>query len=433
MEKETDGNREPWRGRSTTLKRRNDNLGQDTQNFTPLAKQRFRPESVSSRVTDWLEQIPTVDPATATPFPGREIMANVSGRPKTPSSRCMPKSVSFAAQSVAETTTSSKTRLVGKGEYRRTNMELVNNLCFRIPSRGPDLPDSISDACQSIDSFLDPPISLIKQMRINWEELGEMQEGGDSAEVDIEKWFQENVFPLNPKALGLRAHQRLPFARACALGVNHPTHPVSLPVPDTAYGYTLKETTSHFKRAKRNLNDQMILKIGEASPHDIFFPFVIIEYKSDSGSRAVAVNQCLGGSATCVAIMDRLNTLLEKYPGAKKVCNAAFSFVIDLHQAELFVSWMDDNEEDEAEVEDDEDEDDKEDGVDQDDKDYGGDDDDGKEDGEDSDDDYKDEDEDDDEEEEKEGSKGYPKLGQRKEDMKRALVEAKARRRSGYS
>ncbi|KAK8018555.1 hypothetical protein PG991_007745 [Apiospora marii] len=67
MEPKADGDRKPWQGRSKTLKRRNDNLGQDTQDSTSPAKQRFRPESVSSRVTDWLEQIPTVDSATAPP------------------------------------------------------------------------------------------------------------------------------------------------------------------------------------------------------------------------------------------------------------------------------------------------------------------------------------------------------------------------------
>lgn len=40
--------------------------------------------------------------------------------------------------------------------------------------------------------------------------------------------------------------------------------------------------------------------------------------------------KCLGGSATCVAIINRLNKLLDKYPGAPKVCGVAFSFVIDL-------------------------------------------------------------------------------------------------------
>ncbi|KAK7932283.1 hypothetical protein PG985_002995 [Apiospora marii] len=122
-----------------------------------------------------------------------------------------------------------------------------------------------------------------------------------------------------------------------------------------AYGYTLKGPAVLFNRAQRNTIEELGLNMCEASPKDLFFPFFIIEYKSDAGRRTVAQNQCLGGSATCVAIINRLNELLGKYPRSQEVCNVAFSFVIDLQHAELFISWMGDSEEDEDEDEDDDD------------------------------------------------------------------------------
>ncbi|KAK8131088.1 hypothetical protein PG984_007526 [Apiospora sp. TS-2023a] len=100
--------------------------------------------------------------------------------------------------------------------------------------------------------------------------------------------------------------------------------------------------------------------MGEAIAGSLFFPFFIIEFKSDAGNRDVAENQCLGGSATCVAIMKNLNDLLDNYPRAPKVCDAAFSLVIDLRQAELFVSWMGDNEDDEEDMEEEEEEEEEE-------------------------------------------------------------------------
>ncbi|KAK8053350.1 hypothetical protein PG996_012651 [Apiospora saccharicola] len=141
------------------------------------------------------------------------------------------------------------------------------------------------------------------------------------------------------------------FVRACVPGAGHPTHPVSVPVPDIVYGYTLKGPTAKLTRVQRITGDKLNPKMGEAIAGSLFFPFFIIEFKSDAGNRGVAENQCLGGSATCVAIMKNLNDLLGNYPGAPKVCDAAFSLVIDLRQAELFVSWMGDNEDDEEDKE----------------------------------------------------------------------------------
>ena len=48
-----------------------------------------------------------------------------------------------------------------------------------------------------------------------------------------------------------------------------------------------------------------------ANTQGLVYPFFVIEFKADgpggSGSMWVATNQCLGGSASCVKIAERLN------------------------------------------------------------------------------------------------------------------------------
>jgi hypothetical protein len=77
----------------------------------------------------------------------------------------------------------------------------------------------------------------------------------------------------------------------------------------------------------------------------LIYPFFIIEFKADgpggSGSLWAATNQCLGGSASCVNTVERLNCRLRQNK-LKAIDNTAFSIAMSGTEARLYVSWKDD-------------------------------------------------------------------------------------------
>ena len=84
--------------------------------------------------------------------------------------------------------------------------------------------------------------------------------------------------------------------------------------------------------------------IGVSQTFDMVFPFFVVEFKADGGSMWVATNQCLGGSAACVNIAERLNSLLRncKSDTVKQVNSAAFSVAVSNETARLYISWKHD-------------------------------------------------------------------------------------------
>jgi len=114
-----------------------------------------------------------------------------------------------------------------------------------------------------------------------------------TAEGDVEKYFLTNIFP-NPKlSESLKRSDRLPMAKHT--------------VPDMLYGYNRLGAFTDGQQAQFNsMGTEMI-----ANSQSLSYPFFIIEVKADgpsgAGSLWVATNQCLGASASCVKIVERLN------------------------------------------------------------------------------------------------------------------------------
>lgn len=83
----------------------------------------------------------------------------------------------------------------------------------------------------------------------------------------------------------------------------------------------------------------------EANAQGLIYPFLIIEFKGDgpgvSGSLWAATNQCLGGSASCVNVAERLNRQLGRCQNKelRPVDSAAFSIAMNGTEARLYVSW----------------------------------------------------------------------------------------------
>jgi hypothetical protein len=115
---------------------------------------------------------------------------------------------------------------------------------------------------------------------------------------------------------------------------------VSLPIPDVLYGYNDKAFPNQQFQV-HSLRDKMTaFKLG------LIYPFLVAELKGFTatniagGGLNVAVNQCLGGAASCVNIAERLNSQLRECRDNVPLINSAiFSIAMNSTTADLYVSW----------------------------------------------------------------------------------------------
>ncbi|KAK8044213.1 hypothetical protein PG993_004237 [Apiospora rasikravindrae] len=266
--------------------------------------------------------------------------------PQAPSSQYAPDTAEAGSDPVPTATSSRKQRLVELPTYRGDYLQ-KNNIYFVLPEDAETaLPDWAAKDC---DEILSAPSPARRHSAMNVEGLQDMQRGdADVREVDILRWLEKNLFPDDDdiRKLGLRLIGCMPFKRAYLPGGDAP-NPVSEPVPDLTYGYTLKETCVPFTSTQLTASKAMDPERGKPGSSDLAFPFLIVEGKVDAPKKSclkVGENQCLGASATCVSIINRLNSLLLlKCEGAKKVRSAIFSIAVNQDVARLYVSWMGDD------------------------------------------------------------------------------------------
>ncbi|KAK8104426.1 uncharacterized protein PG998_011459 [Apiospora kogelbergensis] len=112
-----------------------------------------------------------------------------------------------------------------------------------------------------------------------------------------------------------------------------------MPIPDFVYGYRGRSPTKHFTEAQLLAGGQIDPEMGRVDSRSLGFPFLIVKYKADGGF-SVGENQCMGASATCVSMINKLNDKLWEYDDTQTVSNAVFIFLIDQYRAILYVSWM---------------------------------------------------------------------------------------------
>ncbi|KAK7744320.1 hypothetical protein SLS62_010278 [Diatrype stigma] len=111
---------------------------------------------------------------------------------------------------------------------------------------------------------------------------------------------------------------------------------VSQPRPDVTYGYSQQGS---FSDSQYEESYHMNPRYGEVG-QKLSFPFLIAEFKGTDGSIPVALNQCLGGSATCVNVVKGLNRLASEY-GVDPVDSTAFSIAANGYVAFVYVTWED--------------------------------------------------------------------------------------------
>ncbi|KAH8205658.1 hypothetical protein TruAng_000152 [Truncatella angustata] len=229
---------------------------------------------------------------------------------------------------------SSGRSLVEDPLYRDINLA-ANNIYLR-HSCDP-LPENIADLVARVHRARDSPGPSSDDLKHN-RDLYDLSMG--TSEPEVEKYFHTHVFP-DPKSFEtLKRSDRQPMAKHTVPNTGS-KYKVSTPVPDTLYGYNRQNAFPQQQGQLLSMGSEMV-----ANNQGLIYPFFAIEFKGDgpsgSGSLWVATNQCLGASASCLKIAQRLNHLLRDCQGGsvQSIGNAAFGIAMSGTEARLYVSWI---------------------------------------------------------------------------------------------
>ncbi|KAK0625092.1 hypothetical protein B0T17DRAFT_654884 [Bombardia bombarda] len=157
-------------------------------------------------------------------------------------------------------------------------------------------------------------------------------------EPKVEKYFQSTVFYDPEEGDSLERSDRQPMSRHAVPSSAKTKLRVSNPIPDMLYGYSRHHAFPNQQTQLISMGNEMD---GAANNQSLMYPFFVIEFKGNGGDLWVATNQCLGGSASCVNIAERLNDQLRKCKSSKVklVDSTAFSIAMNGTEARLYVSW----------------------------------------------------------------------------------------------
>ncbi|KAI1128268.1 hypothetical protein F5Y10DRAFT_292175 [Nemania abortiva] len=212
--------------------------------------------------------------------------------------------------------------------YRMDNLA-ANHIYMQDPSE--ELPSHIAALLEHIQERRKSPEPALDDVRQD-RELAALEWTG-AGEYEVEEYFRSKIFPF-PSLLKslLQRNGRQPMARRTVPTTGSASHlKVSTPVPDMIYGYSRRN-------AFPLQHDEMM-----ANNQGLMYPFFVIEFESDgpSGNMWAATNRCLGGSASCVNITERLKQRLRRLYSSEvqPPSSAVFSIALDGTQARLYVSW----------------------------------------------------------------------------------------------
>lgn len=120
---------------------------------------------------------------------------------------------------------------------------------------------------------------------------------------------------------------------------------LSTPAPDVMFGYNGDISA---KPEAFPSQDNSIRSLGVepyANRRDLMYPCLLIEY-GEADNTMAARNKCLGGSAACVNMVERLNERLRQSAAdpdtVREVNSAAFSVAIDDSGIRFYVTWKQD-------------------------------------------------------------------------------------------
>ncbi|KAF7867310.1 hypothetical protein EAF04_005393 [Stromatinia cepivora] len=225
---------------------------------------------------------------------------------------------------------SNRKNLVTSALYRDTNLD-VNNIY--ICSFYEEFPSDIAGLVDLVNKDRDTPGLSPGQVKPNTDlEFLEMA-GGES---DVEEYFRTHLFPVPRSTDALQRTVKIPIAKH-AVPDSGFTLKVSTPVPDILFGYRRKQAFPQQQTQFGFIGDEMVV-----NSQGLVYPFFVVEFKGDGpsgcGSLYVATNQCLGGSASCVNIAERLNRQC-KNKNFRASDSAAFSIAMNGTEARLYITW----------------------------------------------------------------------------------------------
>ncbi|KAK0655438.1 hypothetical protein B0T16DRAFT_314301, partial [Cercophora newfieldiana] len=214
--------------------------------------------------------------------------------------------------------------------YRSRNLA-ANGICMRAQDEPfPEHIASVVDMARKKRDSPEPSPDDVYRDR----ELGDLEMKG-AHESKVESYFKDRVFPKPSEKNGLGRDDKLPMSRHAVPSSAETTLRVSNPAPDMLYGYSDDAFPNQLKQLF-SMGDEPV-----ANSQLLMYPFFAIEFKGEGGSLWVATNQCLGGSASCVNIVERLNRQLKACKGStvKPIDSTAFSIAMSGTEARLYVSW----------------------------------------------------------------------------------------------
>ena len=339
------------------------------------APKRYRPESVDSFVTQWVESASGSEsyrerhcrsdtllghsdgdliPRRLTKSaPNMEYRRDADGF-ALPSTRASTRSRSYRADaeddaqvswygpSVAPSDMSGasagsgRKNLVEDPYYR--DMNLASNNIYMRSSRE-QYPERIASLVDHVRKDRDSPGPSSDQV---WQDMGLENLEMGVGETDVEDYFRGKIFAKPAPLDSLKRIDKNPMAKQVVPNVGSKLK-VSTPWPDMLYGYNRLGAFPQQQTQLISMGTEIV-----ANSQGLIFPFFVIKFKADgpggSGSMWVATNQCLGGSASCVNIAERLNRQLRQYKNEKvrPIDSAAFSIAMNGTEARLYISWKHD-------------------------------------------------------------------------------------------
>ncbi|KAK3332612.1 hypothetical protein B0T19DRAFT_482849 [Cercophora scortea] len=179
--------------------------------------------------------------------------------------------------------------------YRFVNLA-QNGIHFR--GLDQEYPIDIANLVREVGKNRDSPGPSPEQVRNDAALYNLEMDGG---EPDVEEYFRSNIYPFSDPTGALQRRDRQPISKHA--------------VPNTG------------------------------SKNRLMYPFLAIELKADGplgpGGIWVATNQCLGASASCVNVAERLNRQLRlcNDETIRPINSAAFGIAMNATEARLFISW----------------------------------------------------------------------------------------------
>lgn len=269
---------------------------------------------------------------------GRKHPPTPSGSRVTPSGNQQSR---FSASSVRTGTTalSTGTRLVEECSYRYSHL-VENHINFR--DFDDELPENVRNLFEAVEQQRSSPSPLTTDpvQRRMLRRLAEV-----SSEDHVIEYFDKTIVSNLPTEYLFKRNKDQFMLQALVPSFNL-EYRVSQPKPNMLYGYDRGVDFSP-RQLKQLQKMRDPLRATNAGLH---CPFLVIECKGDgpssksAGGFWVATNQCLGGAATCVNLVERFNAQLSEYEGVRRIEGACFSIAMTNKMAELYISWKDDEE-----------------------------------------------------------------------------------------